>query len=177
MWLSRFLSIAGKCAVSHEACEHAGNAEEFWDNADVMRPFGGHYGNSDSATIFVLPALLAARPLTKVIWIHRNMVDVCKSLKAIGLNLDQESAELILRLRDRYRECFDMIIDFEDLSSQRTVETMWYYLLPDIPFDLERFKFYCKQKICYTKEKPMPSKTTVRFVGWVQRELDQPVET
>src|SRR6516165_8958202 len=59
MWLSRFLTLDGISYCTHEATEFAGSQEQFWSNAEKYAQQCDYYGNSDSANIFVLPALLA----------------------------------------------------------------------------------------------------------------------
>lgn len=176
LWLANFLSITGKSVVTHEACEFAGSAQEFWENADSLHPDGFHYGNADSASIFVLPALLAERPMTRVVWINRSIVEVCKSMQSIGMPMEEKSARLMLDLRDRYCEHFDLVIDFHSLSQEHIISILWNYCLPGVPFNLVRFRQYNVRRICYTKDNPMPKKDTKRFTAWVNRELSQPVE-
>lgn len=177
MWLSKFLSVSGQSFCSHEACEFAGSAKEFWENADIFRPSEDqHYGNSDSANIFVLPALLAERPMTRVVFINRHIVEVCKSMKAIGYPVDEKAAQLMLTLRDCYHEYFDLVINYHDLGREDIEQYLWEFVLPDVPFDRLRFRKYNLKKIGYSKEFPMPKKDTSRFVAWVNQELSCKVE-
>jgi hypothetical protein len=180
LWLSHFLSIQGLSICTHESLEFAGSAVEFWDNADTYRlgyaNSDAHYGDSDSAIIFVLPALLAERPMTKVVWIDRPIVEVCRSLKEVDQPIGQQAAELMLTLRDRYCDHFDLILDYHHLGREAIVKVLWDYVLPGIPFDRARFKRYNAQKISYGKDNPMLKKDTTKLMSWVNQELGQPVE-
>jgi hypothetical protein len=176
LWLSHYLGIPGKSVVTHEACEFAGSAKEFWSNADALRPPLCHYGNSDSANIFVLPALLAERPMTKVIWINRNIVDVVKSMKKVGVPMEEKAANLMICLRNRYCAYFDLTVNFDDLGLEHIIRMIWEFLMPDIPFDPLRYRRYNAQNICYSKDNPMLKKDTKKFIAWVNEELSQTVE-
>lgn len=173
MWLSHFLTVPGKSVCTHEATENAGSAKEFWDNAE--RFAGGHldYGNSDSANIFVLPALLAERPLTRVVWIERPIVEVCQSMKRANLPFDEASARTLMKLRDQYKEHFDMVLHFQDLYRMDTCWALWKWVLPEVEFELGRWGIFYVKNICYTAAHPPPKQNTAKFLAWVNQELQQ----
>ena len=175
MWLSHFLTIPGESFCGHEGTEYAGSAEEFWDNAEqCCKQTGAEiYGNSDSASIFVLPALLAARPLTRVVWIERPIVEVAKSMKAIGMPFDEKALRNLMYLRSKYAEHMDMVVGFDQLQSGLVCKQVWEFCLPGLPFDWGRWQKFNDQKIGYSKEHPMPPKNFQKFLAWVKRELDE----
>jgi hypothetical protein len=177
LWFSKFLTVPGVSVCTHEATEFASSPAEFWDNAEHFCSDSGVeiYGNSDSANLFVLPSILAARPLTKVIWIQRPIDDVWRSMKEAGIPCDISSSRLLETLRHQHRECFDLVVDYHSLSSRHVCEQIWNLVLPSIPFDLARWIEYADKRICYSKQNPVPQKDFRKFLDWVQAELSQPV--
>jgi hypothetical protein len=138
-WLANFFSMPGVCECEHEATQYAGSSQEFWERADDIcrEPV---YGNSDSGNILVLPALLAARPLTKVVWVERPIVEVARSLHQAGFPCTEASMRLLLNHRDAYRELFDLVVDFHQLGQLAVIQILWHFLLgSDVPFDCGRW--------------------------------------
>lgn len=172
MWLSKLLTVEGKSVCTHEATEFAGSVEEFWKNAESYAHGVEIYGNSDSANIFVLPSLLAEKPLTRVVWIDRPIQEVANSMSKIGMPFNETGLRNMMVMRDLHRKHFDLIINYEDLRDSTICQTVWEFCLPDIPFDWTRWGTFQHQKICYSKKNPMPQKSFNKFLGWVQREID-----
>jgi hypothetical protein len=177
LWLSQFLSVPGSSVVTHEACEFAASAQEFWANAQHFCSDAGVtlYGNADSANLFVLPALLSERPLTRVIWIDRPQNDVMRSMLANNIPHDFKSVSMMIRLRDTYRECFDLIIPFGQLHHLNVIKAIWAMCMPNVPFNPLRWAGFDRQRIAYGIDNPMPEKDYTKFFEWVQRELSEPV--
>jgi hypothetical protein len=176
--LSEFLTVPGQSVCTHEACEFAASAEEFWHNADNFCNDSKVevYGNSDSAALYVIPALLAERPLTRVIWIDRNPREVMTSMRAAKIPHDMGAIKIILRLRDIYSECFDLVVPYHNLDSISACLDVWLTVMPpEINFDPERWKEFSSRRIAYGKDNPFPKKDYSKFFGWVQKELAQPV--
>jgi hypothetical protein len=175
--MSRFLTVPGS-VCTHEACEFAASAEEFWANAanfcsDLKADV---YGNSDSANLFVLPALLADRPLTRVLWIDRPPGEVLSSMAANHIPHDLPSMQMMIRLREIYAECFDAVVPYHQLSNMTLCRYVWETVLPpEIPFSVARWQEFTNRRIAYGKDNPFPQKDYTKFFGWVQRELAQPV--
>lgn len=173
MWLSKFLTLEDQSVCTHEATEFAGSAEEFWANAESYANGVDIYGNSDSANVFVLPAILAERPLTRVVWIERNIVDVTRSMKNIGMAFNETGIRNMMMMRELNRKHFDLIIEYEALRSGDVCQVLWEFCLPGISFDWSRWGAFQHQKIGYSKKNPMPDKYFQKFLGWVQREIDE----
>jgi len=172
MWLAQFLSVPGVSICTHEATEFAGSAAEFWENAEAYR--APIYGNSDSANIFVLPALLAERPLTRVIWIARPIVEVARSMKAAKMPFTEQSARTLMVMRDAHKDHFDTIIPFESLERMDVCRWIWEYCLAGVPFDAGRWGLFHSKKIGYSAANPPPPKPYAKFLAFVQREIGQP---
>jgi hypothetical protein len=147
MWLAHFLSVSGVSVCTHEATEFAGSATEFWQNAEnTAESFGvSIYGNSDSANIFVLPALLAER-----------------------------SARTLIAMRDAHQDHFDTVISFKSLERMDVCRWIWEYCLPGVPFDAGRWGLFHSKKIGYSAANPSPLKPYAKFLAFVQREIGQP---
>lgn len=176
LWLSQFLTIPGYSLCNHEATENSASAEEFWARAQVCEAGTKVYGNSDSANIFVLPSLLALRPLTTVIWISRPVMDVLRSMKNAGIPCSQNVMEIMLALRDKHWECFDAVFDYDALCYHEVCEMVWELCLPGLPFDYERWQEYNKMRICYSRENPYPDKNPAKFLTWLDREATEEKE-
>lgn len=177
LWFSRFLTVPEQSVVTHEALEFAASAQEFWVNARNFSADAGVevYGNSDSANLFVLPALLAERPLTRVIWIERPMEEVMASMRVHNIPHDLKSVSMMKRLRDLYWECFDYCANFRDLGQMSVAREIWQACMPSVPFDMGRWVDYSNRRIAYGADNPFPQKDYAKFFKWVQAELTQPV--
>jgi hypothetical protein len=175
MWMAKFFTIPGVAVCTHEATEYAGSASEFWKNAEDFCADSGArvYGNSDSANIFVLPALLAEQPLTRIVWIARPIVDVAKSMKAANMPFTEHSARTLIRMRDTYRDHFDLIIEYQELERMDVCRDLWEFCLPNVPFDVGRWGLFHSKKIGYTARDPEPPRQYAKFLAWVQKEIGQ----
>lgn len=174
LWMSKFLSVPGLSCCTHEATEHAGNANEFWKNAETFTQavHARIYGNSDSANIFVLASMLAQKPLCKTVWIARPITEVCASMKAAKMDFNEQAARMLLRLRDDNRGFLDLFVDYDALNSMRTCQEVWEYVLPGVPFDLQRWRQFSVQNLAYRNGHPRPRQTE-KFLGWVNQEMSQ----
>jgi len=171
MWLSRFLTIPGTSYCDHEAMEFAGSPQEFWENAELHAPGEVIYGDSDSASIYVLRAILAEQPLTRVVWVNRNIVEVAKSMEAAGMPLAEKVLNDLITMHYLYQDCFDMVVDFEALNCGAICREVFEFCLPGVAWDWGRWGMMASQKICYSKENPMPAKSCAKFLPWVEREI------
>lgn len=173
LWLSKFLTVPGVCVCTHEATEYAGSATEFWKNAEDFCSDSGAsiYGNSDSASIYVLPGMLAQRPLTRTVWVARPIQEVCASMKAAGLDFDENTARTMMALRDEHLVHVDLVIDYYALNTMAGCYALWEFLLPEVPFDAGRWGIFANQKIAYTASNPAGPRKTDKFWGWVKEEL------
>jgi hypothetical protein len=172
MWLSKFLTIPGISVCTHEATEFAADPEEFWANGEQFCEKCSIYGNSDSANIFCLASMLAARPLTRVVWIERHIVDVAESCRVAKISFTEESGRTLLAMRDLHRDYFDLVIKYEDLQSAEVCRTLWEFCLPKIAFDYGRWALFESKKLCYTAQNPPPVKSFEKYLKWVHRDLD-----
>lgn len=172
-WLSRFLSIDGVSVCTHEATEHAGSAEQFWDNAERSATGCRIYGNSDSANNYVLPSILAKMPLTRVVWIERPMDEVKASMETMGMPMDPESIDNLMHFRRLHEHLFDLVIPFHELCYMPVCKQLWEFCLPGEPFDYGRWGIYSCLKLGYSKESPMPEKDFSKLLRWIMHEVDE----
>ena len=172
LWLSHFLSLPRVSHCTHEATEFAGSPQEFWRNAERLseRFHTPIYGNSDSANIFVLPSLLAERPLTRTVWIARPIVEVCASRKAAGLEFTEHAARTLMGLRDEHGVHLDLTIDFHALNSMETCKALWEFVLPGVAFDVGRWGQYADRKIAYGRVNLPPVQESEKFLSWIKDE-------
>jgi hypothetical protein len=157
LWLSRFLSVPGLCACTHEATAHADSSAQFWAHAERLCAAEGApvYGNCDSAQIFVLPALLAARPMSKVLWIDRPLADVRRSMEKAGFDFSSGNAAVCDWYRQRYAKLVDYVIEYSDLSNEEMMRALWDYLLSS-PFSKKRWEEMKDQRIAYDAKMHQP---------------------
>jgi hypothetical protein len=170
LWLSYFLSIPGVCVCEHEATEHAASSAEFWQRAEDVSGQASVYGNSDSANSFVLPALLAARPLTKVVWIDRHMSDVLDSMRAAGFNVNPDQVANMIEAKRAAWPYIDLTLSFKQLRDEDCIEWLWEFLL-DVPFDRARWLLFKDQKIAYRAD-TCPAKSTDKMEHFLVTETD-----
>jgi hypothetical protein len=178
MWLSKFMSLEHISICTHEATEFAGSAEEFWANAQryVVKEHE-YYGNSDSANILVLQSLLSVQPLTRVVWIERPIEQVYLSMERAGMPFTEDSAKVLIQMRDRNAEYFDLIMDYSELETLAGCLKLWDVCLPGIPFEVGRWGMFQPKKICYSKENPSPEKSFHKFLDWAVQEVGRiPIE-
>jgi hypothetical protein len=175
LWLSKFLTIPEVCVCTHEATEYAGSPKEFWANAEDFCSDSGApiYGNSDCATIYVLPSVLAENPLCRTVWIARPIQEVCASMKAAKMPFDERTARTLIALRDEHKEYLDFTIDYCALNFMSGCRALWEFVLPGVPFDVGRWRQYANQRIAYTASNPPGPRETRKFLVWVREELTQ----
>jgi hypothetical protein len=166
LWLSQFLTIPGFCRCEHEASQFAASSDEFWNRADCFQePI---YGNSDSAQLFVLPALLARRPLTKVIWVDRPMCQVEASLRAAGFPWSKEEGKLLALHRKKYQDMFDVVVSYDRLGKLEVMLSLWNFLFGCAMFDYGRWGIMEGTKIAYTYqdylERPRDTSKLMNFI-------------
>lgn len=169
LWLSKFLTVEGYSACTHEATEKAGSPQEFWSNACAHNV--QVYGNSDSANLFVLPSLLAMRPMTKVLWIDRPVDEVGHSLKESGIPSSSNAMSVMIDLRYYYGDLFDVVFDYHTLIHPEVCEQIWEWCLPGVEFDYKRWRTFDETKICYSKSNPYPQKDFKKFLEWANKDL------
>lgn len=150
LWLANFLSVPGVSICEHEATQWANSSQAFWDRADLANT--PYYGNSDSAAILVLPALLAARPLTKVVWVERPLPEVAVSMIRAGFPFTQAGMELLCSHKNKYQDLFDLEIDFYRLGQLEVITTLWGLVLPEVPFDYGRWGQLEAIRLAYTAQ-------------------------
>lgn len=171
LWLSCFFSAPGICVCEHEATEYAASSREFWQRAQDVAGNAPVYGNSDSAAVFVLPALLAAMPLTKVVWIERHMDEVSLSMRRAGFSFDIRQAINLTCARRAADPYIDVAISYHRLRQKEYVRWLWQYLLDDVPFDETRWHAFKDEKIAYTAA-TFPNKEVEKFKQFLANETE-----
>jgi hypothetical protein len=141
LWLSHFFRIPGISVCEHEALEFAASSDEFWKNASYLAIKCGvkTYGNSDASNLSLLPALLARRPLTKVVWIDRPIGEVHQSMLNAGFFFNDNIGRVFERYHAMYEDFFDLVIPYRKLSEMTTMRLLWQLVLPDVEFDYGRW--------------------------------------
>jgi hypothetical protein len=169
------LTRPGFAFCAHEATEYASSSAEFWDNADKVKAETGWpiFGNSDSANIYVLPALLAARPMTRVLWVERPIEEVKRSMRKAGFEFPDSTAKTLLFLRHRYQDLIDFVIDYQNLEAVGYVRALWDYLLGGCPFDYAWWGSMANTRLAYDVS-TIPPKDTAKFLSFIMNEMEAP---
>jgi hypothetical protein len=154
----------------HEATEFASSPQEFWSNADGFILGREVFGNSDSANNLVLPSILAERPLTRVVWVERPIAEVRESLLRAKIPFCEGWDKVLLEMRDRHAEYFDLIMDYSELDTMDGCRKIWEFCLPGVQFDYGRWGRYSVQKICYSADNPYPEKSYEKLLIWLEAE-------
>jgi hypothetical protein len=178
LWLAHFFNLPYVCVCSHEATEYAASSEEFWANAEgicarLERPV---YGNSDSAQIFILPALLERRPMTSVVWIDRPIEEVIESMHRCGLSSEPNNwAPTLIAYRQRYQDLFDSVIPYDSLNEVGTIRALWEELLgPEVPFVEGWWNRMKDQRIAYSiPDNPPHPKSNEKFSQFLMLEMER----
>src|SRR5689334_6685741 len=129
LWFSHFFSFHPQIWCVHDASEFASSSEHYWGLLEARYALGAEsVGAADTAAILVLPALLAARPMTKVVWIERPLDQVATSMHQAGFTFTHEGAQFLRHHKERYRPLFDLEIAFHDLNHLSTILDLWDFL-------------------------------------------------
>jgi len=167
LWLSRFLSIPPIAFCGHDWSEFAASAAEYWGSLEAE--IGYAAGAADTAAIMVLPALLAVRPLTRVVWIERPLAEVATSMDRVGLSFTPAGAGLLRAHKERYQEFFDLEIPFKALNEVEVMETLWRLVLPDLAFPTAKWNELANKRIAYTARdfaaRPRSTEKFLRFLA------------
>jgi hypothetical protein len=89
---------------------------------------------------FMFPEWLE-RQNCPTILIDRDVCDINDSLHAIGMG--GISGEML----DKFRAARGRRYRYKDLWDQKKATEMWSFLLPDIPFDPERYRYLCEMQV------------------------------
>lgn len=108
--------------------------------------FYSHVGLADSSLSLFLGYLLkTVKP--KVVIVDRDIEDVLVSQERIGAPRSNVP-ELMRQELLKYREHPDVLwVPYETLDRKRTIQRIFFHLLPGIPFDEERYESLAKMKI------------------------------
>jgi hypothetical protein len=111
-----------------------------------------YYGNCELLNLTIPPSLPAARPLTRTIYIDREIVSSIMGSQRAGQMIPSEMWNALAEYRRKYVEHFDAIIPYDLLDDALTMEALWELLLPGVPWNQARFEAFSRKKI--TCEKP-----------------------
>lgn len=153
-WLARFLSVPHVSVCLCDGLNRTTSAEKYWSLFEELCWFKGisYFGNAEVLNLAVLPALLAARPLTKVVWIDRDLSQSIRSAAAAGCKFDPALWQGLAELRDRYAQHFDLVLPFAELGEEDAIRLLWQTVLPGLPFDRRRWKAFADKRIVCSRE-------------------------
>jgi hypothetical protein len=116
-------------------------------------------GISDCLLPFYYEAIAEMSKAQRLVIIERDFIDSFNSTIAwSGMNLDQDKLfmhfEMLKHKIEMIKGQFEYInISYEDLEKPEKIEELWYYCVPGIEFDRQRFEM-----LNYLKVEPHPTK-------------------
>jgi hypothetical protein len=142
-------------SASVTALARATSAEAFWATAEELceERGVGIFGNSEILNLPLLPAFLAARPMTKVVWIHRPMEDSIKAAEACGYHIPARIWQAFAAHLTNYLEHVDWIVPFGLIDDEATVRTLWEKVLPDVSWNQRRWQAFVGKRIVCERSK------------------------
>lgn len=173
-WLSRFLSIPGYSHCFCDLCSDVASAEEFWEKAEQFAALQGYeyIGCSELLTLPLFASLMAARPLSKAIYIDRRLTESKRAAQAAGQEIQPWLWEALTRYRLKAEEHFDSVIPYVQLDDSRTMQTAFQTLFGEtIPWNQKRFEAFRRRPITCPKNTLSPQRHE-RLVGFLQREVE-----
>ncbi len=135
-WLSAWLT------TDQSLCLHeAGNKVNRWEDLpEYMNSFHGYeyVGNSDCGNIMIANEINTMFPDATSVIIWRPLDEVMDSLKSVGLSCDSKLFKGWFNKLNKMAKIMPEY-EFSELYKPQTARLLWETLLPEIPFDLNRF--------------------------------------
>jgi hypothetical protein len=155
LWLSRFLTVPHQSVCLCDGLARATSAEAFWTMAEELCEERGVriFGNSEILNLPLLQALLAARPMTKVVWIHRPIEDSIRAAEAAGYRIPTKIWEVFAAHLRKYLQYVDWIERYELLDDEATMRRLWGLILPGVPWNHRRWHAFTKRRIVCDRSK------------------------
>lgn len=160
-WLSRFASVPRYSHSFCDLCSQADSAESFWRHAET---FAEHHalvavGNAEILNLALLPALLTARPLTRVLYIDRGLTESRRAAEDAGQEIPDWLWQSLWRYRAKGAEHFDAVVPFAGLHELAVMHPAFQVLFGnDVPFSPKRFHAFARKKILCEKTTLSPEK-------------------
>jgi len=106
-----------------------------------------YFGNAELLNLQLMEALLALRPMTRVIWIKRKMEDSLRAAEAAGYRIDARLWQGMVVYIERHIGLVDWFIPFEKLNDQATMEELWQKVLPTVSWNQRRWEAFAGKRI------------------------------
>lgn len=138
---SRTAWLSVLCTTDRTVCYHEPTAlMQSLDSLDQIYDsrYYSHVGVSDSGLGFFAEEILK-RWAPRTLIVERNVREVEQSLAQLGLPVTNYCDLLLEHLRHVKAHPLVMWVPFEALSEERTVERIFWHLLPGVAFDEARF--------------------------------------
>jgi hypothetical protein len=155
LWLSRFFSVPHQSVRLCDGSFRATNAESFWQMAEELCQERGAriFGNAEILNLPLLPSLLAARPMTKVVFIHRPMLDSIKAAEAVGHHIPIQIWRAFAAHLTMYLEHVDWIVPFRLLDDESTMRMLWEKVRPGLEWNQRRWRAFVGTRIVCERSK------------------------
>lgn len=150
-WLANFFTIGNTYCFHELSNNHKGTLTL---REELVSRKEGYIGISDSMLPFYYEPLAETLQEQRLVIVDRPFGDVVDSLTKWlrNTNTDMKSVVRILEksskrlhtIRDRYKH---MQVYFRDLDKPEVVEKLWYYCVPGVEFDRERYEMLNRFKV------------------------------
>ena len=130
-------------------------------------------GNAELLNLPLLDSLLAARPLTRVLYIKRNLADSKRAAQAAGQEIPDWLWEALTRYRLKAEEHFDAVIPYAQLDDSRAMQAVFQTLFGEtISWNERRFEAFRCHAITCPKTSLSPQRHE-RLIGFLEREVEE----
>jgi hypothetical protein len=139
-WLASFLS-GQRSFCYHDICREVTSVEEIQDK--LQKPGFDYVGLADTGIIDIDEWA----PNGPVVIVHRDLFEATNSLhKTFHIPLDLIK-EINSRQLKKLINIEGLHIPYKDLDEERTIKEIWTYLMPDNPWDSDRYALWRTMKI------------------------------
>jgi hypothetical protein len=173
-WVSRFLTVPHRSICLCDGLSRATSAEDFWRMAEDLctrSPGVEYFGNAEWLNLQLMEALLAFRPMTRVIWIKRKMEDSLRAAVAAGYRIDPRLWRGMGVYVERHIGLVDWFIPFEKLNDQATMEELWQKVLPTVGWNQRRWEAFAGKRIVCTPARIINTDSS-RLARFLKAELE-----
>jgi hypothetical protein len=147
-WASVWLTT-DRSVCLHDGIAGCESFHDFRQKMDVRQPF---VGDSDSGLPFIYRQCLELWPNAKWVVLDRSKNECLKSFRRAFPGVPKESLKTQLDTLETMigRMCMEvkaMIVGYDQLDDADCAEAVWGHCLPDVPFDVERWRALCRLNI------------------------------
>jgi hypothetical protein len=130
-----------------------------------------YFGNAELFNLPLLPSLLAARPMTKVVFIHRPMMESIKAAEANGYHIPTRIWQAMAANLFEYIEYVDWIVPFRLIDDEATMRMLWEKVLPGLGWNQRRWQAFVGKRIVCNRSK-VPERSYEALEQFLRSEVE-----